>query len=73
MKMTVLCVNDCAIGVYSTHELADAAATTDWERREQRHKGLERGEAYSSFGNGSVYAKYYYHFHEFEVDAEAAL
>jgi hypothetical protein len=73
MKVTVLCLNDCAIGVYSTPKRANDAALADWRRREPRWKEqkLKLGQTYST-GLGNFH-KWHYHQHTFKIDAEAEL
>ena len=68
---TVLCLNDYAIGVYTTQKKADAAALLDWKRREPKWKEvkLTLGQTWST-GLGNFY-KWHYHTHTFKVDAEA--
>jgi hypothetical protein len=71
MKVIVLCVNDCTIGVYATAKKTDVAALNDWKRREPRWKTekLKMGQTYST-GLGN-YVKWHYHQHMFKVDEEA--
>lgn len=74
--MIVLCLNDYPVGVYTTEALADEAALSDWRKREPRWKeqGLKLGE--TMFGTmlpAHKATKYYYHQHEFKVDAAAEL
>ena len=76
MKLIVLCLNDYPIGIYSTEELADAAALVEWQQREPKWKeqGLKIGESSDTVGGKPfTFTKYYYHQHEFEVDAKAVL
>jgi hypothetical protein len=70
--MIVLCLNDYPIGVYTTSDLADAAALADWKRREPRWEAqdLRLGQSMSGF-TGYKYMRYFYHQHEFALDAEA--
>jgi hypothetical protein len=76
MKKIVLCLNDFPIGVYDSTQLADAAADRDWKRREPcwEAQGLKFKESLSGWGsNAYKFSKWFYHQHEFEVNAEAHL
>ena len=76
MKLTVLCLNDYPIGVYESYEAAEQAALEEWRRREPRWKeqGLRPGETLShTGGKPHTFTKYCYHYHEFELGAEARL
>ena len=74
MRMTVLCINNFPIGVYTAPELADQATTADWMRREPRNRGLNRGETRVTIGGiPHIHHQWHYHVHEFEVDAGAKL
>jgi hypothetical protein len=76
-KRIVLMLNDYPVGVYTTAELAYAAAHADWKRREPRWKelGLMIGQSVVSGHTEKPvpYAKWYYRNYEFVVDAEAKL
>lgn len=74
-KRVVLCLNDFPMGVYTSTELADAAALADWKKREPRweEQGLKFKESMSGFGTPYTFTKWFYHQHEFTVDAEAKL
>lgn len=73
--MIVLCLDDFPLGIYSTEALADAAALTDWKRREPNWErfGLTVGQGcYHEWTEQPVrFLKYHYHQHDFVVDAEA--
>lgn len=73
--MVVLCLNDFPLGVYTTTELADAAALSDWKKRELRweEQGLAFKESMNGMGGAYKYVRYFYHQHEYEVDAPARL
>ena len=68
MRLIVLCLNDCPVGVYSSNALADAAALEDWRRREPRWEEL--GLQFKQSVNGSIW---FYWQHEFTLDKEAHL
>jgi hypothetical protein len=72
-KLTVLCLNDYPIGVYSSEQFAEFAAVVDWKGREPRWR--EQGLKFKESFDGTIgsYVKWHYHQHEFEVDAEARL
>jgi hypothetical protein len=73
-KLTVLCLNDWPVGIYTSEAKADEAALKDWKKREPRwqEQGLQFKEALGAAGGLSyTYTKYFYHQHEFVVDAEA--